>query len=91
MIFLRTLLLLLLLQDAKGSAEVLRRRRSQTSQLPDGLAHGTRVVGQTLDVLEGEVDDLVAAWVAVQVAAGKTLQTGVVGDAVLTVWQVRTQ
>lgn len=72
-IFLRTLLLLLLLQDAKGSAEVLRRRRSQTSQLPDGLAHGTRVVGQTLDVLEGEVDDLVAAWVAVQVAAGKTL------------------
>lgn len=71
--------------------DVARGRGAQASQLPDGLAHGAGVVGQALDVLEGHVDDLVAAGVAVEVAAGQALQAGLVGDAALAVRQVGAQ
>lgn len=81
----------LLLQDAVGPVEVPGGGRAQASQLARGLAHGAGVVGQALDVLEGQVDDLVAAGVAVQVAAGEALQAGLVGDATLAVRQVGAQ
>lgn len=81
----------LLLQDAVRPVEVPGARRPQASELADGLAHGAGVVGQTLDVLEGQVDDLVAAGVAVEVSAGEALQAGLVGDATLAVRQVGTQ
>lgn len=80
-----------LLQDAVRPVEVAGRGGAQASQLPDGLAHGAGVVGQALDVLEGQVDDLVAAGVTVEVAAGEPLQPGLVGDAALAVWQVGAQ
>lgn len=82
---------LLLLQDAVGPVEVPGGGWTQASQLADGLAHGAGVVGQALNVLEGQVDDLVAAGVTVQVAAGEALQAGLVGDAALAVRQVRAQ
>lgn len=84
-------LLLLLLQDPAGPIEVARGRRPEAPQLPDGLAHGAGVLGEALDVLEGQVDDLVAAGVAVQVAAGEALEAGLVGDAALAVGQVGPQ
>lgn len=59
--------------------------------MPDGLADGAGVLGETLDVLEGQVDDLVAAGVAVQVPTGEALQSGLVGDAALAVRQVGPQ
>lgn len=80
-----------LLQHAVGPAEVARGGRAQAPQLADGLAHGAGVVGQALDVLEGQVDDLVAAGVAVQVAAGEALEADFVGDAALAVRQVGPQ
>lgn len=82
---------LLLLQDAVGPVEVPGGGRAQASELAEGLAHGAGVVGQALDVLERQVDDLVAAGVAVEVAAGEALQTGLEGDAALAVRQVRAQ
>lgn len=86
-----------LLHHAVGPAEVPRGggwgagRAQASSQLPDGLAHGAGVLGQAFDVLEGQVDDLVAARVAVEVAAGEALQAGLVGDAALAVGQVGAQ
>lgn len=80
-----------LLQDAVGAVEIPRGGRREAPELADGLAHGAGVVGQTLDVLEGQVDDLVAAGVAVQVPAGEALQTGLVGDAALAVREVGAQ
>ena len=80
-----------LLQDAVGPVEVPWGGRAEAPELPDGLAHGAGVVGQALDVLEGQVDDLVAAGVAVEVSAGEALQAGLVGDAALAVWQVGAQ
>lgn len=82
---------LLLLQDAVGPVEVPGGGRAEAPELPDGLAHGAGVVGQALDVLEGQVDDLVAAGVAVEVSAGEALQAGLVGDAALAVRQVGAQ
>lgn len=82
---------LLLLQDPAGPIEVARGRRPEAPQLPDGLAHGAGVLGEALDVLEGQVDDLVAAGVAVQVSAGEALEAGLVGDAALAVRQVGPQ
>lgn len=81
----------LLLQDAIRPVEVAGGGRAESSQLTDGLAHGAGVVGQALDVLEGQVDDLVAAGVAVEVSAGEALQAGLVGDAALAVRQVGAQ
>lgn len=81
----------LLLQDAVGPVDAPGRGRAQTSQLPDGLAHGAGVVGQALDVLEGQVDDLIAAGVAVEVSAGEALEADLVGDAALAVRQVGAQ
>lgn len=81
----------MLLRRAAGPVQVLRGGRAQAPQLPEGLAHGAGVVGQTLDVLEGHVDDLVAAGAAVQVAARQALEAGLVGDAALAVWQVGAQ
>lgn len=78
-------------QHAAGSVQAPRGRRAQAPQLTDGLAHGAGVVGEALDVLEGQVDDLVAAGVAVKMAAGEALEAGAVGDAALAVRQVRTQ
>jgi len=63
----------------------------QAHQLADGLAHGAGVVGEALDVLEGLVDDVVGAGVAVHVAAGQPLEAGVVGDAALAVGQLGPQ
>lgn len=80
-----------LLQDGVGPVQVPGGRRSQAPQLADGLAHGAGVVGQALDVFEGQVDDLVAAGVAVEVSAGETLQTHLVGDAALAVGHVGAQ
>lgn len=82
---------LLLLQEAAGTVEVPGGGRAEASELADGLAHGAGVVGQALDVLEGQVDDLVAAGVAVEVSAGEALQTGLVRDAALAVRQVGPQ
>lgn len=82
---------LLLLQDAVGPVEVPGGGRAEASELADGLAHGAGVVGQALDVLEGQVDDLVTARVAVEVSAGEALQAGLVGDATLAVRQVGAQ
>lgn len=82
---------LLLRRHAAGSVQAARGRRPQAPQLTDGLAHGTRVVGQALDVLEGQVDDLVAAGAAVKVAAGEALEAGAVGNAALAVQEIRTQ
>lgn len=81
----------LLLQDAVRPIEVPRGRWTQASQLPDGLAHGAGVVRQTLDVLEGQVDDLIAAGIAVKMPAGEALEAGLVGDATLAVRQVGAQ
>lgn len=81
----------MLLQHAVGPAEVPGGGRAQASQLPDRLAHGAGVVGQALNVLEGQVHNLVAAGVTVQVAAGEALQADFVGDAALAVRQVRAQ
>lgn len=82
---------LLLLQDAVGPVEVPGGGRAEASQLADGLAHGAGVVGQALDIFEGQVDDLVAAGVAVEVSAREALQPGLVGDAALAVRQVGAQ
>lgn len=82
---------LLLLQDAVGPVEVPGGGRAEASELADGLAHGAGVVGQALDIFEGQVDDLVAAGVAVEVSAGEALQAGLVGDATLAVRQVGAQ
>lgn len=82
---------LLLLQDAVGPVEVAGGGRAEAPELPDGLAHGAGVVGQALNVFEGQVDDLVAAGVAVQVTAGEALQPGLVRDAALAVRQVGAQ
>lgn len=82
---------LLLLQDAVGPIEVPRGGWAEASKLADGLAHGAGVVGQALDIFEGQVDDLVAAGVAVEVSAGEALQAGLVGDATLAVRQVGAQ
>lgn len=82
---------LLLLQEAVGPVEEPRGGRALAPQPLDGLAHGTGVVGQTLDVLEGQVDDLVAAGGAVEVAAGQALEPGLVGDAALAVGGVGPQ
>ena len=80
------------LQDTVGPIEAARVGPGpQPHQLADGLAHGTGVVGEALDVLEGLVDDVVGAGGAVQVAAGQPLEVGVVGDAVLAVGQLRPQ
>lgn len=79
------------LQDPVRPVEVPGGGRGESPQLSDGLAHGAGVVGQTLDVLEGQVDDLVAAGVAVQVTAGQALQTGLVRDAALAVREVGAQ
>lgn len=49
------------------------------------LADGAGVLRQTLDVLEGHVDDADGAWLAVQVAAGEASEVGSVGDAALAV------
>lgn len=57
----------------------------------DGLAHGAGVVRQALDVFKGQVDNLVAAGVAVEVPAGEPLQTHLVGDAALAVGHVWAQ
>lgn len=84
-------LLLLLLQDAVGPVEEPGGGRAEASQLADGLAHGAGVVGQAFDVLKGQVDDLVAAGVAVEVSAGEALQAGLVGDATLAVRKVGAQ
>lgn len=82
---------MLLLQDAVGPVEVPGGGWAEASQLPDGLAHGAGVVGEALDVLEGQVDNLVTAGVAVEVSAGEALQAGLIGDAALAVWQVGAQ
>lgn len=80
-----------LLQDPAGPVEVPRGGRGQASQLLDGLAHWAGVLGQTLDVLKGHVDDLVAAGAAVEVSAREALEPHLVGDAALTVRQVGPQ
>lgn len=82
---------LLLLQDAVRPVEEPRGGRAGAPQLADGLAHGAGVLGQALDILEGQVDDLVAAGVAVEVSAGEALQAGLVGDAALAVGHVGAQ
>lgn len=82
---------LLLLQDAVGPVEVPGGGRTEAPELADGLAHGAGVVGQALNIFEGQVDDLVTAGVAVEVSAGEALQAGLVGDAALAVRQVRAQ
>lgn len=82
---------LLLLQDPAGPVEVARGRRPEAPQLPDGLAHGAGILGEALDVLEGQVDDLVAAGVTVQVSTGEALEAGLVRDAALAVRQVGPQ
>lgn len=78
-------------QERAGAVQVPGGRGSQPPQLADGLAHGAGVVRQALDVLEGQVDDLVAAGAAVEVAAGEALQPRLVGDAALAVGGVRAQ
>lgn len=80
-----------MLQHPAGSVEVPRGGGPQASQLPDGLAHRTGVLGQTLDVLKGHVDDLVAAGAAVEVSTREALEAHLVGDAALTVRHVRPQ
>lgn len=80
-----------LLQKGVGPIQVPGGRWSEAPELADGLAHGAGVVGQALDVLKGQVDDLVAAGVAVEVSAGKPLQARLVGDAALAVGRVRAQ
>lgn len=80
-----------LLQDGVGPVHVPGGRRAEAPELADGLADGAGVVGQALDVLEGQVDDLVAAGAAVEVSAGEALQTRLVGDAALAVGSVRAQ
>lgn len=81
----------LLLQDAVRPIEVTGGGWAQASQLADGLAHGAGVVRQALDILKGQIDNLVAARVAVEVAAGEALQMGLIGNATLAVWQVGAQ
>lgn len=81
----------LLLQNSRGPIEVARGRGAQAPQLPDGLTDGAGVLGEALDVLEGQVDNLVAAGVTVQVSAGEALQPGIVGDAALAMRQVGPQ
>lgn len=60
----------------------------QAAQVPKRLAYGARVLRQALDVLESQVDDVVGAGAAVEVAAGQALQAGLGVDAVLAVGQV---
>lgn len=78
----------LLFQDAVRPMEVTGGGWTQASQLADGLAHRAGVIGQALDILESQIDDLVAARVTVEVAAGEALQTGLIGNATLAVWHV---
>lgn len=80
-----------LLQDARGVVEVPRGGGAKAPQLPEGLAHGAGVLGQTLDVLEGHVDYLVAAGAAEQVTAGEAFEAHLVGDTALAVGQVGPQ
>lgn len=80
-----------MLQKGVGAVQVPGGRRAQAPELADGLAHGAGVVGQALDVFKGQVDDVVAAGVAVEVPAGEPLQTHLVGDAGLAVGHVWAQ
>lgn len=79
------------LQDAVGPVEVPGGGRAESSEVAEGLAHGAGVVGQPLDVFESQVDDLVAARVAVQVTAWEALQAGIERDATLAVREVGAQ
>lgn len=54
-------------------------------EVVQGLANRTGVIRQTLDVLEGHVDDTDGAGLAVQVAAGEASEAGSVGNAALAV------
>lgn len=85
------LLCTLLLQDAVRPIEVTGGGWAQASQLADGLAHRAGVVRQALNILKGQVDDLVATGVAIEVATGEALQTGLIRNATLAVWQVGAQ
>lgn len=77
-----------LLQEGVGAVQVPGRRWSKAPELAHGLADGAGVVGQALDVFKGQVDNLVAAGVAVEVSAGEPLQTHLVRDAALAVGRV---
>lgn len=80
-----------MLQKGVGPIQVPGGRWSKAPELADGLAHGAGVVRQALDVFKGQVDNLVAAGVAVEVPAGEPLQTHLVGDAALAVGHVWAQ
>lgn len=61
------------------------RRVVEAVEVAQGFADGAGVLGETLDVLEGHVDDADGAGLAVQVAAGEASESGRVGDAALAV------
>lgn len=61
------------------------RRVVEAVEVAQGLADGAGVISQTLDVLEGHVDDADGAGFAVQMAAGEASEAGGVGDAALAV------
>lgn len=74
-----------------GRADAAALDRYQAAQVPQGLAYGARVLREALDILEGQVDDVVGARAAVEVATGQPLQPALVVDAVLAVGQVRAE
>lgn len=68
------------------------RRVVEAVEVAQRLADGAGVLRQTLDVLEGHVDDADGAGLAVQVATGEASEAGGVGDAALAVrMKVRTR
>lgn len=79
------------LQERAGAVQVPGGRRFRAPELAAGLAHGAGVVGQALDVLKGQVDNLVTAGAAVEVPAGEPPQARLEGDAALAVGRVRAQ
>lgn len=64
---------------------------NEASQVTEGFAHWAGIFGQAFYVLKSQVDDLIGAGVAVEMAAGETLQPGLVGDAALAVRNIRAQ
>ncbi len=64
---------------------------SEASKVTEGFAHWAGILGQTFYVLKSQVDDLIGAGVAVEVAAGETLQPGLERDAALAVRNIRVQ
>lgn len=68
-------LLWLLLQEAVGAMEIPREGGLPQGgpwgpHLPQGFTNGARILGQPLDVFEGQVDNLITAGITVQVPTG---------------------